>query len=156
MCQTRRVALTRREPAEETQVSSEGRERVVKRTRPGGKGKEKGTDEDELEEKEHEEDERVLVAPDMGAGGSHPQAMTDPGEEHGKRERWEDCDEDEKKRQEGQEVEKEEERAREREDEVKGEKETGKEETTDEKPPGLEDVESELKTTGEEEESGCV
>ena len=28
----------------------------------------KGTDEDELEEKEHEEDERVLVAPNMGAG----------------------------------------------------------------------------------------
>ena len=61
-----------------------------------------------------------------------------------------------KERQEGQEAEKEEERAGEREDEVKGKKETGKEETTDEKPLGLEDVESELKTTGEEEEAGCV
>ena len=80
----------------------------------------KGTDEGELEEKEHEEDERVQVAPNMGAGGSHPQAMKDPGEEDGKRNRWADCDdEDEKERQEGQDVEKEEKRAGEREDEVK-------------------------------------
>ena len=28
---------------------------------------------------EREEDERVQVAPNMEAGGSHPQAMTDPG-----------------------------------------------------------------------------
>ena len=57
MCKTRRVALTRREPAEETQVSSEGGERVVRRTRPGGKGKEKGT-----EEKENMEAREVSVA----------------------------------------------------------------------------------------------
>ena len=62
----------------------------------------KGTDEDELEEKENEEDERVQVAPNMGAGGSHPQAMTDSGEEDGKRKRWADYDdEDEKEGQEG-------------------------------------------------------
>ena len=72
----------------------------------------KGTDEDELEEKEHEEDERVQVAPNMGAGGSHPQATTDPGEEDGKRKRWADFDdEDEKQRQEGQDAKKEEKRA---------------------------------------------
>ena len=92
----------------------------------------KGTDEDELEEKELEADERVQVAPNMRAGGSHPQAMTDSGEEDGKRKRWADCDdEDGKQRQEGQDAEKEEERAGERKDEVKGEKETGKEETTE-------------------------
>ena len=114
----------------------------------------KGTDEDELDEKEHEEDERVQVAPNMGAGGSHPQATTDPGEEDGKRKRWADFDdEDEKQRQEGQDAKKEEMRAGEREDEVKGEKVTGKEETTDEKPPGLEDVEKEPKTQEEEKQN---
>ena len=114
----------------------------------------KGTDEDDLEEKELEEDERVQVAPNMGAGGSHPQAMTDPGEEDGRRKRWADCDDEhEKERQEGQDAEKEEKRAGEREDEVKGEKETGKEETTDEKPPGLEDRENEHKTKEEEKQS---
>ena len=116
-----------------------------------------GADEDELEKKEHEEDERVQVAPNMGAGGSHPQAMTDPGEEDGKRKRWVDCDdEDDEGRQEGQEAEKEEERAGEREEVKRREKETGKEGRQMRKPPGLEDVESELKTTGEEEEFGCV
>ena len=55
--ETRRVALTRREPVEEAQVSSEGEERVVRRTRPGGKGKEKGT-----EEKENMEAREVSVA----------------------------------------------------------------------------------------------
>ena len=60
----------------------------------GGKGKHgskaglgsKGTNEAQqsTREKEHEEDERVQVAPNMGTGGSHPQAMKDPGEEDGK------------------------------------------------------------------------
>ena len=76
------------------------------------------------------------------------------GEEDGKRKRWADCvDEDVKERQEGQDAEKEERRAGEREDEVKGEEETRKEETTDEKPPGLEDVENEPKTQEEEKQS---
>ena len=57
MCKTRRVALTRREPAEEAQVSSEGGEGVLRRTRPGRKGKEKGT-----EEKDNMEAREVLVA----------------------------------------------------------------------------------------------
>ena len=35
----------------------------------------------EEEQKTDEEDERVQVAPNMGAGGSHPQAMLDPEEE---------------------------------------------------------------------------
>ena len=38
---------------------------------------------------QHEEEERVLMAPNMEAGGSHPQAMTDPEKEKGKREKRE-------------------------------------------------------------------
>ena len=49
-----------------------------------------------------EEDERDRVAPDIGAGGSHPQATSDPGkEEKEKKEtrvlRWADCDDEEVK-----------------------------------------------------------
>ena len=53
------------------------------------------------EEEADEEDERVQVAPNMGAGGSHPQAMLDPEEEaaEGKngtrRLRWADSDDNE-------------------------------------------------------------
>ena len=84
--------------------------------------------------------------------------MTDPGGEEGRRKRWADCDdnEEEEGRRERLEAEKEEERAGEREEEVKREKEIGREETTDEKPLGLEDVESGPKTTGAEKQSGHV
>ena len=97
----------------------------------------KGAYEDAEEEKEHEEDERVQMAPNMGAGGSHPQAMADPKEEEGaeeekkemRRPRWADCDDDEEV-----ELEKE----GEREDKAKGEKVSVQEEVTDEKTKGLE------------------
>ena len=69
----------------------------------GGKGFQqsakmmKGEDDQEADE----EDERGRVAPNMGAGGSHPQATTDPEEEAVEEERgrrklsWADCDEKE-------------------------------------------------------------
>ena len=59
----------------------------------------------EEEQVTDEEDERVQVAPNMGAGGSHPQAMLDPEEEaveekEGTRKlRWADCEEEEGARQ---------------------------------------------------------
>ena len=55
----------------------------------------------EEEQETDEEDERVQVAPNMGAGGSHPQAMLDPEEEAVEEERgtrklrWADCDDKE-------------------------------------------------------------
>ena len=59
--------------------------RSVKRTRPVEKGKEKAMDEKEntaeredLEAKELIERARVQVAPNVGAGGSHTQATSDP------------------------------------------------------------------------------
>ena len=83
------------------------------------------------EDQEAEEDERGRVAPNMGAGGSHPQATSDPGKK--KKEtrvlRWADCNDEEE------------------------EKETGQREMTDERPPGLEEVESESKTQQEKEPS---
>ena len=114
---------------EEVKTSSEGEMRGVRRTRPvekgkgnGGKGehgskgglRSKGTLKDV---RQHEEDERVRVAPNMGAGGSPPpQATSDPGEEDAeegkkgtRRLRWADCDdEEEKESQEEQETEREE------------------------------------------------
>ena len=86
------------------------------------------------------EEERVRMSPNMGAGGSHPQATSDPGkEEKGNKETrvlsWADCNDEETK---------------ENEEEVKEEKETGQREMTDERPPGLEEVEREPKTQGEE------
>ena len=51
----------------------------------------------EEEQETDEEDERVQVAPNMGADGSHPQATTDPEEEAAKEKggtrklRWADC-----------------------------------------------------------------
>ena len=83
---------------------------------------------DEDQEAE-EEDERGRVAPNMGAGGSHPQATSDPGKE--KKETrvlsWADCNDEE---------------VEENEEEVEEEKETGQRETSDERPPGLKEVES--------------
>ena len=95
-----------------------------------------------------EEDERVRMAPDMGAGCSHPQATSDPGEREReeKREtrgmRWADCEDDEGKEKEGQEKEKET-----RQETKEAER---KQEQEQEGPPGLEEVESEPKTQGEE------
>ena len=82
------------------------------------------------EEMEHEE-QRGRVAPNMGAGGSHPQATSDPRKK--KKEtralRWADCNDEEGK---------------ENEEEVEEEKETEQREKTDERLPGLaEEVEQE-------------
>ena len=99
----------------------------------------------EEDQEADEEDERGRVAPNMGAGGSHPQATSDPGEEEKEKKearvlRWADCNEED---------EKEEEWKRkvmwldgsDEEQDGQEEKETGQEKTTGEKPPGLEDVE---------------
>ena len=95
-----------------------------------------------LETREREE-ERVRMAPNMGAGGSHPQATSDPGKEEKEKKEtrvlsWADCNDEE---------------AEENEEEVKEEKETGQREMTDERPPGLEEAESEPKTQEEDEQS---
>ena len=89
------------------------------------------------EEMEHEE-QRGRVAPNMRAGGSHPQATSDPRKR--KKEtrvlRWADCNDEEGK---------------ENEEEVEEEKEAGQWETTEEEPPGLEEVESKQEAKKEEE-----
>ena len=89
------------------------------------------------EEMEHEE-QRGRVAPNMGAGGSHPQATSDPRKK--KKEtrvlRWADCNDEEGK---------------ENEEEVEEEKEAGQQEMTDKRPPGLEEVESKQEATKEQE-----
>ena len=89
------------------------------------------------EEMEHEE-QRGRVAPNMGAGGSHPQATSDPRKK--KKEtrvlRWADCNDEEGK---------------ENEEEVEEEKEAGQRETTEERPPGLEEVESKQEAKKEQE-----
>ena len=92
---------------------------------------------------ESEEDGRGRVAPNMGAGGSHPQATSDPRKEEKKKNEtrvlsWADCNYEEGK---------------ENEEEVEEEKETGQWEMMDERPPGLEEVESEPKMQEEEEPS---
>ena len=46
----------------------------------GGKGFQQSGKMLKSEEEAGEEDERVQVAPNIGAGGSYPQAMTDPEE----------------------------------------------------------------------------
>ena len=80
-----------------------------------------------------EEDERGRVAPDMGAGGSHPQATSDPGKEEKEKKEtrvlsWADCNDEELK---------------ENEEEVEQEKETRQWETTEERPAGQSTVSSE-------------
>ena len=92
------------------------------------------------EDQEAEEEERGRVAPNMWAGGSHPQATSDPGKKKKDTRvlRWADCNDEEVK---------------ENEEEVEEEKETGQREMTDERPPGLEEVESELKTQQEKDPS---
>ena len=73
------------------------------------------------EDQEAEEEERGRVAPNMGAGSSHPQATTNPGEE--KKEirvlSWADCNDEEVE-------------------------ENEEEEMTDERPPGLEEEEPKM------------
>ena len=59
----------------------------------GGKGVRQKTP-----SKEDEEDERTVVAPDMGAGGSHPQATTGPKEEEEQRRAREAREEEEQRR----------------------------------------------------------
>ena len=85
------------------------------------------------EEMEHEE-QRGRVAPNMGAGGSHPQATSDTGKK--KVLRWADCNDEE---------------VEENEEEVEEEKETGQWEKTEERPPGLEEVESKQEAKKEQE-----
>ena len=86
------------------------------------------------------EEERVRMAPNMGAGGSHPQAMSDPRKKKETRGlRWADCNDEEGK---------------ENEEEVEEQKEVGQRERTDERLPGLaEEQENELKTQQEEKPS---
>ena len=85
------------------------------------------------EEMEHEE-QRGRVAPNMGAGGSHPQATSDTRKK--KVLRWADCNDEEGK---------------ENEEEVEEEKEAGQWEKTEERPPGLEEVESKQEAKKEQE-----
>ena len=85
-----------------------------------------------MQKEEMEQDEqRGRVAPNMGAGGSHPQATSDPREEEAeerrkgtRRPRWADCEDDEGKEEEEQETEKE------RQQETKEKKEQEKEKET--------------------------
>ena len=82
------------------------------------------------------EEQRGRVAPNMGAGGSHPQATSDPRKK--KKEtrvlRWADCEDDEGKEEEEQETR--EKKKQEKEKETRPE--TGRKEEKSEKPPGLE------------------
>ena len=92
------------------------------------------------ENQEAEEEEWARVAPNMGAGGSHPQATSDPRKE--KKETrvlsWADCNDEE---------------VEENEKEVEQEKETRQEEElTGEKPPGLEANEESEHEVKEDEE----
>ena len=100
------------------------------------------------EEMEHEE-QRGRVAPNMGAGGSHPQATSDPRKK--KKEtrvlRWADCEDDEGKEEEEQETREKKEQEKEKETGP----ETGRKEEKSEKPPGLEQwVKSEHEEEDEE------
>ena len=93
-----------------------------------GKQHETKTRRDENNGKGHE---LGRMAPNMEAGGSYPQAISDPEKEE-KREtrgmRWTDCEDDEGKK----------EKDREQEKEKETRQETGQEELTNEKPPGSE------------------
>ena len=90
MSKTRRVALARggeRRQTDETSGKGKGKGNGGK-GRHGGKGG-VGSRGARQAARQTEEDERVQVAPNMEAGGSHPQAMMDPGEEEGKRKKEE-------------------------------------------------------------------
>ena len=162
----------------------------------GGKGEHEGKGggfgrKGKQQETREEEEERVRMAPNMGAGGSHLQAMSDPGEEENKQgevreesgevePRRDPTDEmgrlrgrrrqggrrrtGDRKRKAGRGGRKERARARRRR-ETEGEEkrdqekrkekrqETGQEELTSEKPPGLEANEGSEHEVKEEEES---
>ena len=130
-----------------------------------------------LKEEMEQEEQRGRVAPNMGAGGSHLQATSDPREKETeerrkrtRRPRWADCKDDEGKEEEeqetgregqeeveskkGQVTEGEEKEQQEKEKELR--QKTGQEERTSEKPPGLEvneESEHEVKEAREEERS---
>ena len=72
-------------------------------------------------EEEKQEEQRGRVALNMGAGGSHPKAMSVPERKEITRMRWADCENDERKEEE-----------QEKEKETK--QETGQEELMSEKP----------------------
>ena len=113
-------------------------------------------------EEMEQEEQQGRVAPNMGAGGSHPQATSDPREEEAeerrkgtRRPRWADCEDDEGKEEEEQETEKERQQEtrekKEQEKEKETRPETGHKELTSEKPPGLEQwVKSEHEKEDEE------
>ena len=86
-------------------------------------------------EDEEQEEQRGRVAPNMVAGGSHPQAMSVPERRETRGMRWADCEDDERQ----------EEEEREQETEKERRQETGQEELTSENPPGLEQKEDERK-----------
>ena len=92
------------------------------------------------------------MAPDVGAGGSHTQALSDSeeGERVARRVRWADCEAEEGKEEEEQET------AVQREEHAEGEKETGQVKMASEKPPCLEQrEESEHEERGEESAGGA-
>ena len=118
----------------------------------GGFGR-KGFQQSVREEKE----ERDRMAPDMEAGGSHPQATSDPGEEEMAEEkgtrgmRWADCEDDEgEKNKEEQETE-EAERKKEQEAERKQEEEQETEEARQEEAESKKEQEAEKKQEQEQE-----
>ena len=83
-------------------------EEVNQRDDHGGRATTGGKEDEEEEKREkEEEDERVQVAPNIGADGSHPQVMSDleEGERGTRKVRWADCDDEEGKEEEDQETE---------------------------------------------------
>ena len=91
-------------------------------------------------ETREKEEEGIRMAPNMGAGGSHPQAMSDPRKKKETQgSRWADCNDEEGMKNE---------------EEVEEEKEVGQRERTDERLPGLaEEQENEFKVEQEEKPS---
>ena len=81
------------------------------------------------------EGERGRMAPNMGAGGSHPQAIWVPETRETREMRWADCEDDERKDEE----------EREQETEKETKQKTGQEKLTSEKPPRLEQKEDKEK-----------
>ena len=86
-----------------------GEDERFRRNEASGKGKGKGHEgkgehekeggrggtgaRQKMPSEEDEEDERAVVAPDTGAVGSHPRAMTDPEEEEGRKQKGEKAEE---------------------------------------------------------------
>ena len=171
---------TRKGKGKATEEKANTEERETRRQRfHQSVGMLKGEEEQETDE----EDERVQVAPNKCAGGSHSQATLDPEEEPVEEERgtrklrWADCDGQGRRRlEEESDVVRLQETAKERGErcevwkervsgrvEVRSEENKeprgdererdGQEKTIDEKPLGLEDVENESKTQEEEKQS---